>query len=96
MKTYFVYILASKRNGTLYVGMTSDLVARVYQHKHKLVEGFTADFGVDRLVWYESTTDVYAAITKERQIKKWRREWKLKVIEEVNPDWKDLSLDDLE
>ena len=96
MKTYFVYILASKRNGTLYVGMTSSLVKRVYEHKHKLVKGFTADNNVTRLVWFDSTNDVNEAINKEGQMKKWKREWKLNLIEEMNPEWEDLSLDDLD
>jgi len=94
MKTYFVYILASKRNGTLYVGMTSNLVNRVYEHKRKLVKGFTADHNVIRLVWFDSTNDANEAINKERQMEKWKREWKLNLIEESNPNWRDLSLDD--
>lgn len=96
MKTYFVYILASKKNGTLYVGMTSNLVQRIYQHKQKMVKGFSADHNVTKLVWFDSTNDVNEAVNKEQQMKKWKREWKLNLIEEDNPDWEDLSLDDLE
>jgi putative endonuclease len=89
-KTYFVYILASKRNGTLYTGMTNSLERRVYEHKHDVNEGFTKRYGVHRLVYYECTSDVYAAIQREKQIKKWRRKWKLELIEEHNPEWTDL------
>ncbi len=90
MKTYYVYILASQRNGTLYVGMTNDLIKRVYEHKQGLVEGFTKKYNVHMLVYYEQTNDVNAAITREKQLKKWKREWKLNLIEEFNPEWKDL------
>jgi len=90
MKKFFVYILCSKRNGTLYVGVTSDLIKRVYEHKNKLVEGFTKKYNVDNLVWYEIHETAETAITREKQIKKWKRDWKLQLIEENNPDWKDL------
>jgi putative endonuclease len=88
-----VYILANKRNGTLYVGVSSNLVGRVWQHKRGDIEGFTKKYGVKMLVWYEVTDDIYAAITREKQIKKWDRGWKLELIEKMNPDWKDLSED---
>jgi putative endonuclease len=87
---YYVYILASRRNGTLYVGVTNDLVRRTYEHKSDLVEGFTKRYGVHMLVYHESTSDAVAAIQREKRIKKWNRAWKTKLIERVNPDWKDL------
>ena len=85
-----VYILASRRNGTLYVGVTADLVRRVWEHKAGVVEGFTKRYGVHRLVWYEMHENMLAAIAREKAIKKWRREWKLQLIEKFNPDWRDL------
>jgi putative endonuclease len=87
---YYVYILASRRNGTLYVGVTNDLLRRVYEHKNNLVAGFTRRYGVHLLVYFESTSDVTSAIQREKQIKKWNRAWKFELIERVNPDWKDL------
>jgi putative endonuclease len=90
MKQFYVYILCSKRNGTLYIGVTSDLVKRVYEHKFNLVEGFSKKYNVHRLVWYETHDSAESAITREKQIKKWKRMWKLKVIEQNNPDWNDL------
>jgi putative endonuclease len=89
-KQCYVYILASRRNGTLYVGVTSDLLKRVWEHKNKLVKGFTQEYGVDKLVYYEVHSDVENAITREKQMKKWNRAWKLRLIEEKNPEWKDL------
>jgi putative endonuclease len=83
---YFVYLLASGRHGTLYVGITSNLVVRVYQHKEKLLPGFTARYGIDRLVWFETYDEATAAIAREKEIKKWRRDWKIALIERVNPD----------
>lgn len=94
MKTYFVYIMASKKNGTLYIGVTGDLARRVWQHKNNVHEGFTQKYGVHRLVWYEVHREVTEAIQREKQMKKWRRQWKINLIEQENPDWKDLS-DDL-
>ena len=85
-----VYILASKRNGTLYIGVTSDLVKRVWEHKNKMVEGFTKRYNVHRLVWYEMHESMESAITREKRIKEWKRAWKLELIESVNPDWLDL------
>lgn len=89
-KSYFVYILASQKNGTLYTGFTNDLAHRVYQHKHNLVDGFTKTYKVHRLVYYEVFDDPYAAIRREKQIKKWNRKWKIHLIEKTNPDWNDL------
>jgi putative endonuclease len=86
---YYVYLLASRKHGTLYVGVTSDLVRRVYEHKTKAVPGFTSKYGVDRLVWYECYDDPVSAITREKELKKWRRDWKISLIEEDNPDWTD-------
>jgi putative endonuclease len=90
-KHYFVYILASERNGTLYIGVTNNLERRLYEHKNDLIEGFSSKYNIKRLVYFEQTTDVIAAITREKQIKKWERSWKLRLIEESNPLWKDLS-----
>ncbi|MCP4269637.1 MAG: GIY-YIG nuclease family protein [Candidatus Brocadiaceae bacterium] len=96
MKQYYVYILASKRNGTLYVGVTNDLIRRVYEHKNNLVEGFTKKYNVHRLVHFESTSDVKAAIHREKCIKKWKRSWKIKLIETHNPGWRDLYYEIIE
>ena len=90
MGAYFVYILASRRNGTLYIGMTNDLVRRVWEHKQDLVAGFTKKYGVHRLVWFETAEGPEAAISREKQLKKWKRAWKLELIEEGNPEWEDL------
>jgi len=86
-----VYILASKRNGTLYIGVTNNLERRMYEHKNKLIGGFTKKYSVDKLVHYEMTNDVRSAIQREKQLKKWNRKWKLELIEKENPEWKDLS-----
>jgi putative endonuclease len=88
-----VYILASKRNGTLYTGVTSDLVKRVYEHKNGLANGFTKKYRVHHLVYFELHEDMNAAISREKQIKKWNRAWKLELIETNNPEWKDLYED---
>jgi len=85
-----VYILASKRNGTLYIGITNDLQKRVWEHKNDLVDGFTKRYGVHHLVYYELYGDMVSAITREKQIKKWNRTWKLELIEKHNPRWNDL------
>lgn len=90
MKQPVVYILASKRNGTLYTGVTSDLVIRVWEHKNNLEDGFTKKYDVHMLVYFEQHVEMTAAITREKQIKKWNRAWKLRLIEEHNPEWKDL------
>ena len=91
-KQFYVYILASQRNGTIYTGVTSNLLQRVWQHKEKFVGGFTKEHGVDKLVWYEQHDTAESAITREKRIKKWNRGWKLKLIEEKNPYWNDLYL----
>lgn len=88
----YVYILASQRNGTIYVGATTDLIGRVYQHKIDAVEGFTKKYAVHRLVYFETYDDLEAAFTRERQIKKWNRAWQMRLIEEKNPSWEDLYL----
>ena len=87
---YFVYLMASKKNGTLYAGVTSDLIRRVYEHQNNLVEGFTSRYAVHRLVWFDSTSSVESAIEKEKQIKNWKRDWKVELIEKSNPEWLDL------
>jgi len=85
-----VYILANQRNGTLYVGVSSDLVKRIWIHKNDFIEGFSKQYGVHSLVFYELHADMAAAITREKQIKKWNRYWKMELIESTNPEWKDL------
>ncbi|MDQ7787480.1 MAG: GIY-YIG nuclease family protein [Thermodesulfovibrionales bacterium] len=89
-KNYFVYILASKQNGTLYIGVTSNLFKRVWEHKEKLVEGFTKKYDIDKLVYYEQFHDAEYAIRREKQLKKYNRGWKMDLIEKSNPAWKDL------
>ncbi len=89
-KQFYVYILCSKRNGTLYTGITSDLAKRIFEHKSDLVEGFTKKYNVHHLVWYEAHESAESAITREKQIKKWKRVWKLKLIEQDNPEWIDF------
>ena len=93
MKTYYIYILASKRNGTLYIGVTDNLVRRCWEHKSDLAPGFTSRYGVHILVYFEETIDVNVALLREKQLKKWNRKWKLELIEKFNPDWRDLSGD---
>ena len=88
--TYFVYILASKPRGTLYVGVTNSLTRRIFEHKHKLIEGFTERYDVNLLVWYESSESIESAIAYEKKLKRWRREWKIEMIEEQNLEWVDL------
>ncbi|SPD73989.1 Excinuclease ABC C subunit domain protein (modular protein) [uncultured Desulfobacterium sp.] len=85
-----VYILASRRNGTLYIGVTSDLVKRIWEHKNDLAEGFTKKYGVHQLVWYELHEDIAGAIQREKSLKEWKRAWKLNLIEKGNPNWEDL------
>ena len=92
MKQSCVYILSNKVRGTLYVGVTSDLIQRVWQHKQKLVDGFTKEHDLQLLVYYEMHEDMLAAITREKQIKKWNRAWKIELIEKVNQNWQDLYL----
>ncbi|QSB00684.1 GIY-YIG nuclease family protein [Methylomonas sp. EFPC1] len=90
MKNPCVYILASQRNGTLYIGVTSDLIKRIWEHREGLAEGFTKQYNVKMLVWYEQHDTMESAISREKALKKWRREWKLKTIEAFNPNWLDL------
>jgi putative endonuclease len=90
MKQSYVYILSSKRNGTLYVGVTSDLIKRIHEHKQDLIDGFTKKYRVHMLVYYEVHNEILEAIKREKQIKKWSRQWKLRLIEQMNPDWRDL------
>jgi len=87
---YYVYIMASKRNGTLYIGSSNNLIRRAYEHRNGLVEGFTKRYKVNRLVYYEIADSLEAALNRERQLKKWKRKWKLDLIEKDNPDWEDL------
>jgi putative endonuclease len=90
---YYIYILASKKNGTLYIGVTSDLIKRVYEHKNELVEGFTQKYAIHNLVYFEVTESIESAIMREKQLKKWNRAWKINLIEKSNPAWKDLYPD---
>lgn len=85
-----VYILASKKNGTLYIGVTSNLVKRVWEHKNNLVAGFTRRYGIHQLVWYEPHETMESAITREKRLKNWKRQWKIELIERSNPNWRDL------
>jgi putative endonuclease len=87
---YYVHLTASKKHGTLYLGVTNNLVRRIHEHKTKIVPGFTAQYNVVRLVWFESYDDPTNAIAREKDIKKWRRDWKIRLIEEDNPEWSDL------
>jgi putative endonuclease len=87
---YYVYLLARKRDGTLYLGVTNDIGRRVWEHRTKMLAGFSARYGVDRLVWYETYDRVDEAIAREKAIKKWRRAWKIRLIEEMNAEWRDL------
>ena len=91
-KQPYVYILASKKNGTLYIGVTSNLIQRIWQHKNNQVEGFTKKYNVHTLVYYEQHEMMETAITREKQMKKWKRDWKIKLIEKDNPQWEDLWL----
>ena len=88
----YVYILASRKNGTLYVGVTRDLIRRIYEHKSGVVEGFTKKYKVNQLVWFDHSESIIAAIQREKQIKAWKRHWKIQLIEQTNPYWQDLYL----
>jgi putative endonuclease len=90
MNQYYVYILANKRNGTLYIGVTNDLIRRVYEHRNNLIEGFSRKYVVHLLVYFEIHNDIYHAIEREKQLKKWQRNWKIELIEKENPEWIDL------
>jgi putative endonuclease len=87
---YYVYLLASRREGTLYLGVTNDLIRRTYEHKTKAIHGFSSRYNVDRLVWFEIYDDPTTAIAREKELKKWHRDWKIRLIEEANPNWDDL------
>ncbi|OGK57109.1 hypothetical protein A3J15_02465 [Candidatus Roizmanbacteria bacterium RIFCSPLOWO2_02_FULL_38_10] len=89
---FYTYILASKRNGTLYIGVTNNLERRIYEHKNNLIPGFTLKYNIYLLVYYEQIPEINTAIKREKQLKKWNRKWKLDLIERVNPNWNDLSL----
>ena len=90
---YYVYILNNKKNGVLYIGVTSDLVKRVHEHKNKAVDGFSKKYNTHKLVYYEIGNDIKEAILREKHLKKWNREWKINLIERMNPDWRDLYND---
>ncbi|WP_449467154.1 GIY-YIG nuclease family protein [Stenotrophomonas humi] len=90
MKQPAVYLLATKKNGTLYIGVTSNLVARTWQHREHVVEGFSKRYNVIQLVWFELHETMESAILREKQLKKWNREWKLRLVDEANPEWRDL------
>jgi putative endonuclease len=92
-RSYWVYIVASQRNGTIYIGVTNNLARRAYEHRTKAAESFTRRYGVSLLVWYEEHADISEAITREKSLKRWERKWKLKLIEDFNPDWRDLYLE---
>ena len=93
MKSYYVYMMANKHNNVLYIGVTNDLVRRVYEHKNRLVEGFTKKYNCHKLVWFDETNDVSVAITQEKRMKKWKRSYKENLINAMNPGWRDLSED---
>ncbi|WP_265035625.1 MULTISPECIES: GIY-YIG nuclease family protein [unclassified Wolbachia] len=90
MKNYYVYILASERNGTLYIGITSNLIKRIWEHKSKAISGFTSKYNVSKLVYFEEFQDINLAISKEKLLKSWQRKWKINLIEKTNHEWKDL------
>ena len=90
MKLYYVYILASQRNGTLYIGITNDLKRRVFEHKEGLIDGFTKEYKVNQLVYFEQTPDVRSAIAREKRLKEWKRQWKIELVEKENLTWIDL------
>ncbi len=93
MSSFYVYILTNTRDGTLYTGVTNNLIRRVYEHKSGGIEGFTKKYKTNKLVYFEETPDVQSAITREKRIKKWRRSWKIELIEKNNPQWRDLYYD---
>ncbi len=91
MRTYYVYILTNRLGGALYIGVTNDLLRRITEHRAGVVAGFTRTYGLKTLVYFEETSDVFSAIQREKQLKAWKRDWKIQLIERENPDWKDLS-----
>jgi putative endonuclease len=90
-RQYYVYILTNKSNKVLYVGVTNDLARRIYEHKNKLVEGFTKKYNLNKLIYYEATSDIHSALEREKQLKNWHRDWKMNLIKSFNPMWNDLS-----
>ncbi|MDA8611264.1 GIY-YIG nuclease family protein [Candidatus Pacebacteria bacterium] len=92
-KTYYVYILSNRKNGTLYIGVTSNLKRRIQQHKEKKIIGFTEKHNIDKLIYYEHTNSIESALQREKQLKKWNRTWKISLVIKDNPDWEDLSLE---
>jgi putative endonuclease len=90
MRQYYVYILATKRNGTLYIGVTNNLIRRVFEHRNSLIEGFTKKYQIHDLVYFEESESVEEAILREKRIKRWKRQWKIKLINQLNPEWRDL------
>ncbi|MFC1734318.1 GIY-YIG nuclease family protein [candidate division KSB1 bacterium] len=88
--SYYIYILASRKNGTLYIGVSNDLIKRVFEHKQKMVEGFSKRYNISNLVYFEESSDVHSALAREKQLKKWNRAWKIRLIEQQNPEWHDL------
>ena len=90
-KQYYVYILTKKSNNVLYIEVTNDLVRRIYEHKNKVVNGFTKKYNLNKLIYFETTTDVRSALEREKQLKNWHRDWKINLISEFNPKWEDLS-----
>lgn len=93
MKRYYVYLLASKKNGALYIGVTNNLIRRVGKHKNNSIDGFTKNRGIHNLVYYEEYDNIHKAIAREKQLKKWKRQWKIRLIEQSNPTWRDLYPD---
>lgn len=93
MKNYYVYMISNKRNNVLYIGVTNNLERRTYEHKNKLIDGFSKKYNCNKLVWFEHTEDIRSAILKEKQMKKWKREIKDREINKINPEWRDLSED---
>jgi putative endonuclease len=91
MKDYYIYILTNKKHGTFYIGITNNLMRRIYEHKNGIIKGFTKKYNLDKLVYFEQTTDINAAIRREKRLKKWNRAWKIELIESINSEWKDLS-----
>lgn len=90
MNSYYVYLLTNKKNGTLYIGVTNNLIRRIHEHKNGLVPGFSKKYALDKLVYYEKTSDIMSAIIREKRLKKWNRNWKIELIEKNNPEWMDL------
>ena len=91
MNNYYVYIVSNKKNGTLYIGVTNNLMRRIYEHKNGIIEGFTKKYNLNKLIYFDQTNDINSAILREKRLKKWNRTWKIQLIETLNPEWKDLS-----